>query len=375
MKNRLLGLLASMGAGMAALGQPAPAPTPPTVPAHLVPQSLPGAKIKFEEPIFDFGKIKSGDVVKHTFVFTNTGDQPLELINVQPSCGCTTAGEWTRRVEPGQAGSLAVEFRSANFNGPTVKTVTVTSNDKAQPVVVLQVKGNIWKPVDLVPSFAVLNVPPDAGTASTVVKLVNNTDEHVAIISAPESSHKSFAVTVRTNVPGKEFELEISTVPPLAPGNLQSQISVKTTSTNLPVATVTVWANVQAPMVIMPPRVTLPPAPLATRVLPTVTIQNNTTNTLKLSNAAVNVPGVDVTLQEIVPGRAFSITMAFPQGFTLPAGQEVALTVASNQEKNAPIRVPVTQLARPAASASTAVPNILPPAPPPPPSPQNAAAR
>src|SRR5262245_19519889 len=60
-----------------------------------------GPRIHFQTPVYDFGKIKSGDPAKYTFIFTNVGDAVLILTNVQPQCGCTTAGEWSRRVEPG----------------------------------------------------------------------------------------------------------------------------------------------------------------------------------------------------------------------------------------------------------------------------------
>src|SRR5712671_5552659 len=71
-----------------------PIPVPP-VPAALVPNQGPSPKIVFETPVFDFGRARAGDPVKHTFVFTNTGDALLEVTGVVPGCGCTTAGEWT----------------------------------------------------------------------------------------------------------------------------------------------------------------------------------------------------------------------------------------------------------------------------------------
>src|SRR5689334_22874776 len=83
-----------------------------------------GPQIQFDNQVYDFGKVTAGDVVKHTFVFTNTGTQTLELSDVHPSCGCTTAGDWTRKVEPGQTGSIPLQVNTANFNGAVTKTVT-----------------------------------------------------------------------------------------------------------------------------------------------------------------------------------------------------------------------------------------------------------
>src|SRR5664279_1058582 len=83
-----------------------------------------GPKIQFAMPVYDFGKMRAGDPVKYTFVFTNTGDQMLILNSVQPQCGCTTAGEWTKQVEPGKTGSIPIQVNTLGYNGMVVKQVT-----------------------------------------------------------------------------------------------------------------------------------------------------------------------------------------------------------------------------------------------------------
>ena len=42
-----------------------------------------GPKIQFATPIYDFGKVKSGEAVKYTYVFTNMGGATLQVSNVQ----------------------------------------------------------------------------------------------------------------------------------------------------------------------------------------------------------------------------------------------------------------------------------------------------
>jgi len=43
----------------------------------------------FDESVFDFGEVESGDIVEHTYVFKNTGEGPLLISNATASCGCT----------------------------------------------------------------------------------------------------------------------------------------------------------------------------------------------------------------------------------------------------------------------------------------------
>jgi hypothetical protein len=88
-----------------------------------------GPVITWDKKTHDFGDIVQGDKVEHTFYFTNTGNEPLLITNVQVSCGCTTPKGWPRDpVAPGGKGELTVAFNSAGKMGKQSKPVTVISN-------------------------------------------------------------------------------------------------------------------------------------------------------------------------------------------------------------------------------------------------------
>ncbi len=40
--------------------------------------------IKFDVPVYDFGRVRAGEDVIHDFWFTNTGTGPLEILRVKP---------------------------------------------------------------------------------------------------------------------------------------------------------------------------------------------------------------------------------------------------------------------------------------------------
>ena len=87
-----------------------------------------GPQIVFDDESHNFGTIKEGIVAEYTFRFTNTGDQPLVLKDVRPSCGCTTP-DWSKEpVQPGKTGQIIVKFNSAGRPGKFNKSITVTSN-------------------------------------------------------------------------------------------------------------------------------------------------------------------------------------------------------------------------------------------------------
>lgn len=305
-----------------------------------------GPRIAFETPVHDFGKISAGSVVKHTFVFTNAGNDKLVISGVQTSCGCTTAGEWTREVEPGKTGTIPIQFSGGSFNGPVSKSVTVASNDKARPSVFLQIKGDIWKPIEVTPAYAVLNVLPDSPGGTTTVSITNNLAAPVYMWGA-ESSNPAFSAILKTNEPGKSYQVAVATVPPLKTGNIQGSVTIKSSETNSPI-NFTVWANVQPPISVVPPALNLPQAPLPNKLTPIVNIINNTTNPLSLTEPSVNATGVDVQIREVQPGHYFTVVVTFPEGFTAPEGKPLEFSVHSNNPKFETIKVPVHQAAKPA---------------------------
>ncbi|MEK6643993.1 MAG: DUF1573 domain-containing protein [Planctomycetota bacterium] len=65
-------------------GQPAAGAQPaPQGTVQLKPGEIP--KIEFDTPTYDFGKMRTGKDVEHDFWFHNSGNGPLEIIQVKPS--------------------------------------------------------------------------------------------------------------------------------------------------------------------------------------------------------------------------------------------------------------------------------------------------
>jgi len=153
--------------------------------------------------------------------------------------------------------------------------------------------------------------------------------------------------------PGKEFELQITAIPPFLENRMLTAVTLKTSNPTNPTISVSAYLNVQQPVTVMPNHVMLPQGPLTNAMHSVVTIQNTGTNSLVLSEAAVSVPGVEAHLQETQPGRTFNLTVDFPVGFQAKLGQKVEVTVKSNHPRFPLIQVPVFQPQPPAAPPPT----------------------
>ena len=62
-----------------------------------------GPKVKVSPDAYDFGRVIYGQVAKHNFTLTNLGNQPLKILRLSTSCGCTQASmaEKDKTIAPG----------------------------------------------------------------------------------------------------------------------------------------------------------------------------------------------------------------------------------------------------------------------------------
>ena len=98
--------------------------------------------IEFDEMAYDFGSVKDGDPVKHTFNFKNTGKETLIFIDVKGSCGCTVP-EWPKEpILPGESGQIDVTFDSKNRVGMVRKTVRIQANTEPAKTT-LEITGEV----------------------------------------------------------------------------------------------------------------------------------------------------------------------------------------------------------------------------------------
>ena len=105
----------------------------------------PLTKIQVAADTYDFGKIKDGAIVEHTFKFKNVGDNDLILKDVKASCGCTVPTWPKEPVKPGEESEIKASFNSTGKSmgsGEVNKTLTITANtDPSQTF--LYIKGTV----------------------------------------------------------------------------------------------------------------------------------------------------------------------------------------------------------------------------------------
>lgn len=174
--------------------------------------------IAFNEETFDFGEIQeSAGPVTHRFEFTNKGNTPLVLHNVQSSCGCTTPS-WPRTpIQPNGSSQIDVTFNPANRPGTFSKTITVSSNADRQTVS-LRITGKVLEREktmeDLYPtvfgkmrladSYMPFTKITPGETKTAEIMVINPSEEAVTPEFLNVPSHVQIACIPATLAPGQK---------------------------------------------------------------------------------------------------------------------------------------------------------------------------
>jgi hypothetical protein len=99
--------------------------------------------VSYDAESFDFGDIKPGSKVEHTFNLKNAGKSDLVIRDVKSSCGCTAVSPSKNMVASNESVPLKVVFDSTGKSGRQNKTITVITNDPKNPTTILRIASNI----------------------------------------------------------------------------------------------------------------------------------------------------------------------------------------------------------------------------------------
>ena len=100
--------------------------------------------IKFENHIHDFGEVAYKENCEYSFNYSNHGNVPIVIQDVETSCGCTVP-DWPKNpLKPGKSEELKITYDTSQ-PGVFRKTMTVHYNGKDSPVK-LSISGNVSYP-------------------------------------------------------------------------------------------------------------------------------------------------------------------------------------------------------------------------------------
>jgi len=147
--------------------------------------------LRFYNLRHDFGKVDDTDELIYEFKFKNEGSERLQIIEVKPSCGCTTTELEKMVYEPGEEGAIELLFHPKGYGSQT-KTITVKSNSAGNERITLYINSDVTPFVQFEPrSVRFDEVPSAEGRQEDVTVTCRDKS---AVFGTPQCTNPNFMV-------------------------------------------------------------------------------------------------------------------------------------------------------------------------------------
>lgn len=160
----------------------------------LVLSSVAHAGLQWDRTKIDLKPDEATEVAQTVIAFRNTGDKAVTILEVKPSCGCTTAILEKKTYRAGETGELRISVDLANATGTVSKSIEVLANDSDKPLL-LTLRATIPEPLILSTKVLVWTTG-EAGTAKEIPLTVNPSLRKTEVI-AVRSPGTYFTATLR----------------------------------------------------------------------------------------------------------------------------------------------------------------------------------
>jgi hypothetical protein len=118
--------------------------------AWIMPVALGQPKLAVESMEIDLGTMYNGTTKTGKISIKNIGTQPLKIIRVQPSCGCTTIKQPKSELTPGENDVIEVALNTTGFRGKVEKYVNIETNDPTSQYIAVRLIAEVKE--DLTPT-------------------------------------------------------------------------------------------------------------------------------------------------------------------------------------------------------------------------------
>ena len=210
-----------------------------------------GPEISLSSTEVDVGVMDQYETVVGTIQIENSGQEPLRITRVKPSCGCTVVELPLRTVEPGGSVDVTLEFSSGDTHGRVRRPVSVDSNDPKNPRVQFWVAADVEEAnrprIEVSPELWDAGaLPQNAGASSTFT--IKNTGKILLEVEAIDGFQGcQVKWTGRSRISqGEEMTFDVFFPPDhgFHPGAFEDSIRIRSNDPARPEVTVPVRAFV-----------------------------------------------------------------------------------------------------------------------------------
>jgi hypothetical protein len=110
-----------------------------------------GPVIEFDNDTVDFGEMAQHSEQEFEFIFRNTGNQPLEIVECNSFCDCMIIQEVTEEIRPGGKGSIKGIFTSQDYVDEVERMIEIKTNEKGDNTYVLTITAFVVETIIIEP--------------------------------------------------------------------------------------------------------------------------------------------------------------------------------------------------------------------------------
>jgi hypothetical protein len=165
------------------------------------------AQLKWDQPRQKLS-VKPGEkAVTAKYRFTNNGTSPVTIVDVRPSCGCTTATLAKKTFAPGESGEIEAKLNFAGHTGHQEKWIYVTTNVAGTQQMLLTLAVDIPPDITIEPEFVMWSIgePAIPKTIRVVVP-----DGFPTKIVAARTDNPAIQVQLQEARAGKQWEVKVT---------------------------------------------------------------------------------------------------------------------------------------------------------------------
>ena len=165
------------------------------------------AQLKWDQPRQIFTPQPGEKSVTAKYRFTNVAGSPVTIVDVHPSCGCTTATLGKKEYAPGESGEIEAKFNFAGHVGHQEKWIYVTTNLSRIEPALLTLVVDIPAEVAIEPEFVMWRVGEPLEPKSMRVVIP---DGIPAKMVAVQTDNPAMRVQLQEVRAGKEWRVKIT---------------------------------------------------------------------------------------------------------------------------------------------------------------------
>jgi Protein of unknown function (DUF1573) len=304
---------------------------------------MPAEGKMFGELSHDFGTVPRGSQLLHRFQWRNTSDKPLELVEYQRSCGCTTVSISPKQVEPGAIGTIEMLMDTKPFAGEKTVNLSLVFGPGKLHSAQFQVKAISRGDIVYNPGQFTFGFINEGTTPSAVMDIDYAGGQDFKITGVAEQpTGFDVKITEAYRRPGAiGYHIQTTLPADLAGGEHKQTIQLRTNDPNNPILPVLVDATVRSALNVVPDKLFFGTVKAGGSMNRRVTLRSSTPFRVLAVEGQSN--GVAVA----VPSATASVHSLLVQWRPVEAGEMKAeLRIKTDNEKFPVVVLPVSGLAQ-----------------------------